>query len=119
MLPQSLFRGPEFLKLEHEKLTVFETAPAIPSEVGIEKLRCSLTVNALSMTKSKEFGILNNIDCKRFGNLKKMLTESFLVLRFVRNMKCILTEKENVHVIAREKFCVRVVYCSTVYCSKQ
>ena len=36
------------------------------------------------------------IDCKRFSNLKKLLIVSALVLRFVRNMKCILTGKERV-----------------------
>ena len=36
------------------------------------------------------------IDCKRFSNLKKLLIVSALVLRFVKNMKCILTGKERV-----------------------
>ena len=46
------------------------------------------------MTKSNEFGIGKIIDCKHFSNLKKLLIVSSLVLRFVRNMKCILTGKE-------------------------
>ena len=76
---------------------VFETVPvSIPPEVGIEELRTKLTVNAFPMTKSNEFGIGKIIDCKPFGNLKKLLIVSVLVLRFVKNMKCILTGKERV-----------------------
>ena len=48
------------------------------------------------MTKSNEFDIGRIIDCKRFSNLKKLLTVSALVLRFVRYMKCILAGKERV-----------------------
>ena len=48
------------------------------------------------MTKSNEFGIGKIIDFKRFSNLKKLMIVSALVLRFVRNMKCILTGKESV-----------------------
>ena len=55
-----------------------------------------MTVNALSMTKSNEFGIGKIIDCKRFSNLKKLLIVSALVLRFVTNMKCVLTGRERV-----------------------
>ena len=66
---------------------------SIPPEAGIEELRTKLTVNALSMTKSNEFGIGKFIDCKRFSNLKKLLIVSALVLRFLRNMKCILTRR--------------------------
>ena len=97
VLPQLWFHGPEFLKSPNEKWPVFETVPVrIPAEVGIEELRTTLTVNWLSMTKSNEFGNGKIIDCKRFSNLKKLLIVSALVLRFVRNMKCILTEKERV-----------------------
>ena len=98
VLPQLWFHGPEFLKLPNEKWSVFETVLAIPSEVGIEKLRTKLTVNALSMTKSNDFGI-GNIDFKRFRNLKNLLTVPALVLRFVGNMKCILTGKEKARIV--------------------
>ena len=95
--PQLWFYGPEFLKSPNEKWPAFETVPtSIPPEVGIEELRTKLTINALSMTKSNEFGVGNVIDCKCFSNLKKLLIVSALVLRFVRNMKCILTRKERV-----------------------
>ena len=95
VLPQLWFHGPEFPKPPNEKWPVFETVPvSIPPEAGIEELRTRLTVNSLSMTKSNEFGIGKIIDCNRFGNLKKLLILSALVLRFVRNMKCILTGKE-------------------------
>ena len=50
----------------------------------------------MSVTKSNEFCIWKTIDCKRFSNLKKLVTLSVLVLRFVRNIKCILTGKEKV-----------------------
>ena len=97
VLPQLWFYGPEFLKSPNEKWPAFETVPtSIPPEVGIEELRTKLTINALSMTKSNEFGVGNVIDCKCFSNLKKLLIVSALVLRFVRNMKCILTRKERV-----------------------
>ena len=55
-----------------------------------------MTVNALSMTKSNGFGIGKITDCKRFSNLKNLLVVSALVLRFIRNMRCILTGKERV-----------------------
>ena len=97
VLPQLWFNGPEFLKLANEKWPVFEKVPVIiPPETGIEELRTNLTVNTLSMTKSNEFGIGTFIDCKRFSNLKKPLIVSALVLRIVRNMKCILTERDRV-----------------------
>ena len=97
MSPQLWFYGPEFLKSSNEKWPAFETVPtSIPPEVGIEELRTKLTINALSMTKSNEFGVGNVIDCKCFSNLKKLLIVSALVLRFVRNMKCILIRKERV-----------------------
>ena len=97
VLPQLWFHGPEFLKSPNEKWSVFETVlVSIPPEAGIEKLRIKLTVNVLSMTKSNVFGIGKIIDCKRFSNLKKLLIVSALVLRFVRNMKCVLTGRERV-----------------------
>ena len=97
MLPQLWFHGPELLKSPNEKWPVYETVPvSIPPEADIEELRTKLTVNALSMTKSNELGIGKIIDCKRFSNLKKLLIVSALVLRFVRNMKCVLTGKERV-----------------------
>ena len=97
VLPHLWFHGSKFLKSPNEKWLVFETAPvSLPPEAGIEELRAKLTVNALSMTKSNEFGIGKIIDYKRFNNLKKLLIASALVLRFVRNMKCILTGKERV-----------------------
>ena len=39
------------------------SSSAIPPEVDIEKLKTKLTVNALFMTKSNEFGIGNTINC--------------------------------------------------------
>ena len=45
------------------KWPVFKTVPAIPPEVDIEELKTKLTVNALFMTKSNEFGIGNTINC--------------------------------------------------------
>ena len=48
------------------------------------------------MTKSNEFGNGKITDCKRFSNLKKSLIVSAHVLRFVRNMKCILTGNETI-----------------------
>ena len=97
VLPQLWFHGTEFLKLPNEKWPVFETVPVrIPPEVGIEELRTKLTVNALSMTKSNEFGIGKIIGCKPFSNLKKLLIVPALVLRFVRKMKCILNGKVRV-----------------------
>ena len=54
VLPQLWFHGPEFLKSPNQKWPVFETVPvSIPPEAGIEELRTKLTVNALSMAKSK------------------------------------------------------------------
>ena len=97
MLPQLWFHGPELLKSPNEKCPVCETVPvSIPPEAGIEELRTKLTVNALSITKSNEFGIGKITDCNRFSNLKNLLVVSALVLRFVRNMRCILTGKERV-----------------------
>ena len=96
VLPHLWLHGFEFLKLPDEKWPVFETIPAKPPEVDIEQLRTKLTINALSMTKSNELGIAKIIDFKRFSNLNKMLTVSALVLRLIRNMKCILTGKERV-----------------------
>ena len=94
VLPQLWFYGPEFLKSPNEKWPVFETVPvSISPEAGIEELRTKFTVNVLSMTKSNEFGTGKIIDCKRFSNLKKLLIVSALVLRFLRNMKCILTRR--------------------------
>ena len=94
VLPQLWFHGPEFLKSPNEKWPVFETAPVTtPPEAGFEELRTNLTVNDLPMTKSNEFGIGKIIYCKRFSNLKKLLIVSAHALRFVRNMKCILTGK--------------------------
>ena len=95
VLTQLWFYGPEFLKSPSEKWPIFEKVPvSIPPEPGIEKLRINLTANALSMTKSNEFGIAKLIDCNRFSNLKKLLIVSALVLRFVLNMKCVLTGRE-------------------------
>ena len=96
VLPHLWLHGFEFLKSPNEKWPVFETVPPKPPEVGIEQLRTKLTINALSMTKLNEIGIVKIIDFKRFSNLNKMLTMSALVLRFIRNMKCILTGKERV-----------------------
>ena len=97
VLPQLWFRGPEFLKSPNEKWSVFETVlVSIPPEAGIEKLRIKLTVNAMSMTKSNVFSVGKIINCKRFRNLKIFFIVSAFVLRFVRNMKCILTGKERV-----------------------
>ena len=48
------------------------------------------------MTKSNESSIGKIIGCKRFSNLKKLLIVSALVLRFVWNIKCVLTGKERV-----------------------
>ena len=97
VLSQLWFHSPKFLKSPNEKWPVFETVPiSIQPEAGIEELRTKLTVNALSMMKSNEFGVGKIIDCKCFSNLKKLLIVSALVLRFVRNMKCILTGKERV-----------------------
>ena len=57
VLPQLWFYGPQFLKSPNEKWPVFETVPvSIPPEAGIEELRTKLADNALSMTKSNEFG---------------------------------------------------------------
>ena len=100
--PQLWFYGPEFLKSPNEKWLVFEKVPvSIPPEAGFEELRTKLTVSALSMTKSNEFGIGKIIDCNRFSNLKKLLIVSALVVRFVRNMKCILTGKQRLVVTSR------------------
>ena len=97
VLLQLWFHGAIFLKSPNEKWPVFETVLAsIPPEVDIEELRTKLTGNALSMTKSNEFGNGKITDCKRFSNLKKSLIVSAHVLRFVRNMKCILTGNESV-----------------------
>ena len=97
VLPQLWFHGREFLKLTNEKWPLSETVlVSILPEAGIEELSTKLTVNALSMTKSNEFGIEKIIDCKRFSNLKKFLVVSALVLRFAGNMKCILTGKERI-----------------------
>ena len=97
VLPQLWFHGPKFLKSPNEKWPVFERVRvSIPPEAGIEELRTKLTVNALSITKSNEFGIGKITDCNRFSNLKNLLVVSALVLRFVRNMRCILTGKERV-----------------------
>ena len=97
VLPQLWFHGSEFLKSPSEKWPVFETIPAskLP-ESGIEELRTKSTVNALSMTKSNEFSTGKIIDCKHFSNLKIFLIVSSLILKFVRNIKCILTGKERV-----------------------
>ena len=76
VLPQLWFHDPEFLKSQNEKWPVLEAVPAIPPEAGIEKLRTKLTANALSMAKSNDFSIGKIIDCKRFCNLKKLLTMS-------------------------------------------
>ena len=48
------------------------------------------------MTKWSEFGVEKIIVYKRFSNFKTLLTVLDLVLRLVRNMKCILTGKEKV-----------------------
>ena len=96
VLPQLCFHGLEILKSPNEKWPVFETVPAIPAEAGIEELRTKLTVNAFSMAKSNEFHNEKITDSKRFSNLKKSLTVSAFVLRFVRNVKCILTGKEKI-----------------------
>ena len=98
-----------------------ETIPAsIPPEVGIEKLSTKLTVNAFSMKKADEFGIGKIIDWKHFSNLKKVLVVSALFLRFVRNMKCILTRKERVGsevtLLEKKKFWVRIVEVWTAFC---
>ena len=60
VLPHLWFHAPEFLKSLNEKQPAFETV-----QVGIEELRTKLTVNALSMTKSNEFGIgkINDYKC--------------------------------------------------------
>ena len=75
---------------------MFEVVQAIPPEVGIEELRTSLTVNVLSKTKSNEFSKGKIIDCKRFSNLKTLLTVSILVLRTVRKIKCIFIGKKKI-----------------------
>ena len=102
VLPQLCFHGPNFLKSPNKRWPVFETVlVSISPEAGIEELRTKLTVNALSMTKSNEFGIGKIIECKRFSNLKKLLIVSALVLRFVKNMKSFWPERKGLGVRSR------------------
>ena len=65
--------------------------PVITPEIGSEELRTACL--CFADDKVKWVSYWEDYWSKRFSNLKELVNVSSLVLRFVRNMKCILTGK--------------------------
>ena len=80
----------------NEQWPLFENVPNVSPEVCKDELKSKVVANTSSSSNLRAGGIGEVIDCKCFSCLKKLLSVSVYVLRFVKNMKAVLTGSDRV-----------------------